>query len=417
MAGPIRIGIVGCGRILPAHLRGLRLLREAGRDDFRVTALVARRESDALMFRRRGEGPPPRPPVTDNVADALGAPHCYVSDFQPEEDARVFTSVEAMLAAGVVDAVSVTASLPVHHTVGLAALEAGAHLMVEKPLAITIRAGRRMLDAAERRGLTVGVMEVVRYDEVYRIARWLLDRGDLGAVQIVANVSIGTRDWSPDRVVADTPWRHRKLEAGGGASLDIGVHQAHVVRYLAGEVRSVSAVTKVFEPEREVRGGSPLAGNRYPADADDAYFAVLDMANGAAGMLSFTWAGHGEATSLPGGFTLYGTRGCLKGPILVRDDGSRDDIRDLFHREDAATRAQVFPWGITDRFGQAYGDWLDAIRAGGQPETSGVEGLRDLATAFAIPESSLAGCAVAVDDVASGVVDAYQREINAAYRW
>lgn len=417
MGEPIRIGIVGCGRILPAHLRGLRLLREAGRDDFRITALVARREDDARMFARRGEGPTPREPVTTNQADALGAPHCYVSDFQADVAAQVFTSVDDMLAAGVVDAVSVTASVAVHHTVGLQVLAAGKHLMVEKPLAITVKAGRHMLDAAETRGLTVGVMEVVRYDEAYRQIRWLIDRGDLGDVQMFANVAIGAGDWSPDRVVADTPWRHRKLEAGGGASLDIGVHQAHVVRYLVGDAQRVTALTKTFEPERVLRGTTAAAGSRHVSDTDDAYFALLDMRSGAAGMLSFTWAGHGEATALPGGFALYGTKGCLKGKTFIRDDGTRDEIGVLYGR--LATeheRGRYFPWQTLDRFGGAYGDWLDAIHTGGQPETSGREGLRDLATAYAIPESSQAGCAVTVEDVLEGAVDAYQQEINAHYR-
>lgn len=417
MTAPIRIGIVGCGRILPAHLRGMRLLREAGRDDFRVTALVARQADDALAFRRRGEGPPQRNPVTTNPNDALGAPQIYVSDFQPEESPAIFTSVDAMLASGLVDAVSITATVGVHHTLGLPVLDAGKHLMVEKPLAITVRAGQLLVDAAERNGLALGVMEVVRYDEVFRIARWLIDRGELGDVQMIASVAIGTGDWSPDRVVGNTPWRHRKVEAGGGASLDIGVHLAHDVRYLAGEVRAVSALTRIFEPEREVRGDVPLNGTRHRADVDDAFFALLDFESGAAGMLSFTWAGHGEPTSLPGGLTIYGTRGCLKGPLLVRDGGERVDLREHFAATaDAADVARVFPWGIRERFGQAFADWLDAIHAGGQPETNGMEGLRDLATAYAIPEASLAGRPVRVDDVLRGEVAAYQQEINAYYR-
>src|SRR5689334_20043406 len=102
----IRIGIVGCGRILNAHLQGYLKLRERGVDTFRITALVARREEDALMFRRRGEGPTPRPPVLDpSTGDPLAAPHTYVSDFQDDVDVRVYTDYRQMLADGVVDAV------------------------------------------------------------------------------------------------------------------------------------------------------------------------------------------------------------------------------------------------------------------------------------------------------------------------
>ena len=416
MASRIRIGIVGAGRILPAHLRGYRLLREAGVDDFRITALVARRPEDAHMFRRRGEGPTPRPPVSKNPGDALAAPHLYISDFQPEEDAEVYPSVEAMLAAGVVDAVDITATLGVHHTIGRTCLEAGRHLMVEKPLAVTVRAARRLVEAAGQRGLTLAVAETVRYQEGVRLARWLIERGELGRAQMVAAVSIGTAEWSPDRVVADTPWRHRIVEAGGGASIDIGVHLAHRLRYLVGEVERMTAVARVFEPQRVLRDAAGNALARITADADDAFFALPEFAGGAVGTISFTWAGHGEATGLPEGMAIYGERGCLKGTTLVRDGGTRVEATDLFAREaDAATRERLFPLGLTDPFALAYLDWLRAMRSGEQVETSGAEGLRDLATAFSIMESATAGGPVRVADVLEGRVDAYQRPIDAHY--
>ncbi len=416
MAEPLRIGIVGCGRILPAHLRGYRLLREAGVDDFRLTALVARRAEDAYRFRRRGEGPPPRPPVSRNSADPLAAPHLYVSDVQPEVDAEVFPSVEAMLAAGAVDAVAVTASLPAHHTAGLACLRAGVHLLVEKPLAVTVRAAQALVEAAGSRGLTLGVMENVRYQPPTRMARWLIERGELGRVQMAAAVSIGTAEWSPDRIVADTPWRHRRLEAGGGAALDIGVHLAHRLRYLVGEVRSVAAVARVFEPVRRRRDDAGGVVETVEADADDAFFALPEFEGGAVGTIAVTWAGHGEPTALPDGLSLYGTRGCLKGARLVLDDGTRVTVAERFEQLAAADEAaRLLPFGLTDSFALGLLDWLRAIRSGTQPEASGDEGLRDLATAYAILESAQAGGPVRVADVLSSVVDAYQRPIDRHY--
>lgn len=416
MSDRIRIGIVGCGRILPAHLQGYRLLREAGLDDFRITALVARREEDAHMFRKRGEGPSPREPVSKNPADPLATPHHYVSDFQPEEEAQVYPSVEAMLDAGVVDAVDITATLPVHHTAGLACLEAGKHALIQKPLAVTVRAGNLLVDAAERHNLTLGVTENVRYRPQTRLAHWLIERGDIGNPQMVAAVSVGTAEWSPDRVVADTPWRHHRLTAAGGASIDIGAHLAHRLRYLVGEIRTITAVTRVFEPERKRLDAMGVVVERVTADADDAFFALPEFENGAVGTVSFTWAGHGEPTGLPEGMAIYGDRGCLKGTTLVSDDGRRREAQQVFEQEaDDEIHSRFFPYGLTDSFALCLLDWLEAIRAGRQPETSGREGIRDLATALAIGESATARGPVTVTDVLQGKVGAYQQPIDEHY--
>lgn len=416
MSKPVRIGVIGCGRILPAHFRGLQRLREAGYDGFRVTGLVARNPEDAQRFRKRGEGPSPRPPVSRDPNDSLAASHTYVSDWQPEEDATTFDSIEEMLAGDHVDAVTITTSLPIHHSVALQAIAAGKHVMVEKPLAVSIRAGRLMVDAAEQNGLTLGVMEMVRYQPATRRNRWLIDRGELGDIQMVAAVSLGTGEWSPDRVVADTPWRHDRLTAGGGASIDIGVHLAHRLRYLVGEIETMTAVARVFEPVRIVRDADGNVFGSVQADADDAFFALPEFVDGATGTISFTWAGHGEPTGLPGGLTLYGTRGCLKGTTFVSDDGSHEEVADIFAQE--ATDEEIeryFPMGVTDAFGLTYLDWLNAIANGSQPETSGADALRDLATAFAIMESATARRPVAVEDVLAGTVNAYQQPIDAHY--
>src|SRR5688572_6101069 len=91
----INIGIVGCGRILAAHLKGFRLLREAGFDDFRITALCARQDADAWGYVKRGT--PQRPAVSTIPGDPLAVAGEYLSDFQDTSDVQVYTDFRRMI--------------------------------------------------------------------------------------------------------------------------------------------------------------------------------------------------------------------------------------------------------------------------------------------------------------------------------
>jgi predicted dehydrogenase len=414
----IRIAILGCGRILNAHLQGFAQLRERGIDTFRVTALVSRQEADAWMFHTRGQGPPPRPPVLDpSTGDPLAAPHTYVSDFQNDIEVRVFTDWRRLLDAGLADAVLDTTPVYLHHQIGLSALAAGLHLLTQKPLAVSVRAAHRLVEAARRRRLCLGVFENARYRSLVRAARWAFDSGLLGQRQMAVLGSVGGL-WSPNRIVADTPWRHDKLRAGGGGSIDIGVHQMDVLRYVKGEVHSVQALVRTFEPERVWRDSAGQVVQQARASVDDTYFAGVRLVNEAIGQLLWSWAGHGEALVLPGAPAFYGSRGCIKAGQLILDDGTRQPLVERFQRElDTAGRERFYPLGLSSEYAILQYEWLRGIAAGhGQgPETDGAEGLRDLAAAFGILESAAAGRAVTLDEVLDGRVDAWQREIDAHY--
>lgn len=416
MGQPIRIGIVGCGRIVPAHLRGYATLRTAGYDNFRITALYSRKREDADMFRMRGEGPTPRPPVSTSPSDPLSAPHMYVSDFQTDVDAVVFDDFDELLNSDHVDALDIPASVFTHHDYTVKAATAGKHVLVQKPLAVSVAAGRLMVDAARRNGVTLGVTENVRYAESSRLARWAIARGEIGAVQTVASVAIGSREWSPDKVVADTPWRHSRVLAGGGATLDIGVHLFHRIRYVCGEVRRVSALVRTIEPVRFRRDNAGHVIEEIHPDADDAFMATFELGNGAIGTAAFTWAGHGEPTGLPEGLVIYGSKGCIKGDTLYRDGQDPVGLRELFNRQaDDAERERWLPLGLTDTFAAGFYDFLRAVEARRQPEASGDEGLRDLASAFSLIESSFLGQSVAMDEVLTGEVRTAQRDIDTHY--
>ena len=153
----IRIGIVGCGRILAAHLQGYRLLREAGIDNFRITALCARREEDAQMYVTRGQGPAQRPAVSNIPGDPLAIDDEYLSDFQDDVEVQVYKDYEKMIAEAPLDAVNDFTLHTLHHQIAHTAFRHGKHLLTQKPLAVSIEAARRMCDEAEAKGLTFGV--------------------------------------------------------------------------------------------------------------------------------------------------------------------------------------------------------------------------------------------------------------------
>jgi len=414
----IRIGIVGCGRILNAHLQGFQQLRAKGIDSFRITALVARQEADAWMFHTRGRGPTPRLPAPGlPPTEPLAAPHTYVNDFQNDAEVRVYTDYRRMIDERVADAVLDTTPVFLHHQVGLAALDAGLHLLTQKPLAVTVRAARAMVEKARERGLSLGTFENVRYQDKNRALRWAFDSGLLGQRQMAVLGSVGGI-WSPNRVVAETPWRHDKLFAGGGGSIDIGVHQMHLLRHVLGEVLSVQALVRTFEPERFWKDAAGQVVKRAPANVDDTYFAGVSCVGDAIGQLLWSWAGHGDALVIPGAPAFYGSHGCVQAGQLILDDGFRTPLLERFEQTiDPASRHRFFPLGLRDPSAILQLDWLRGIEAGGKdPETSGEEGLHDLAAAYAILESGLAKRVVTLKDVLSGTVDSYQRPIDEHYR-
>ncbi len=411
----IRIGIVGCGRILNAHLQGYLRLREAGVDSFRITALCARNPADAQMFHTRGVGPAPRPPVVDPASgDPLAAPHTYVSDLHTDVEVGIYTDYRDMIASGSVDAVNDFTTLALHHQVGAEALSAGMHLLTQKPLAITVRAAQGLLALAQSSNRTFGVFENVRQMEVVRAQHWAVATGLIGVPQFASMGVLGGL-WSPNKIVAETPWRHDKMRAGGGGSIDIGVHQMDWLRYVMGEVESVSAMTGIYAPERThvYEHGEHVT---IIADVDDTYMATVRFVNQAMAQVSWSWAGIPQSVMTEGMPVFVGSEGMIRNDRIVSRSGHESSLLAVFHAHmTEAQRTHWFPLGLRDAAAISQHDWLCAIARMGQPETSAEEGIRDLAAAYAILESQQSGRHVRVADVLSGAVSGYQDPINEHY--
>ncbi|MEZ4415069.1 MAG: Gfo/Idh/MocA family oxidoreductase [Gemmatimonadota bacterium] len=209
----IRIGILGTGAVSQvAHLPLL-----AGRDDVEVVAVS---DTDSLKARE--------------VASRF-------------EIGQVLDDADLIGDDGI-DAVVVATPNHVHEAQALAALNAGKHVLVERPIALTAAGAQRLIDAAKAndRALMVGLSH--RYRPDVTALRSFVAGGELGPVYSVSGSVLNRKV-----ALARTPWRQRRAEAGGGALMDLGVQLLDLCLWLVGypEVARVTAVTLTGDYEVE----------------------------------------------------------------------------------------------------------------------------------------------------------------------
>ncbi len=361
---------------------------------------------------------------------------------------RVYTDFRRMLdQERSLDAVEVVTDTRMHHKFAVEALRAGKHVMTEKPMGLTMRACHIMADAARDAGKVLSVAENFRRDPMNRLAKALLDGGAIGTPWFALDIAVS----GSQGVMHGTEWRAHK-SAAGGVVMDAGVHNADLLLYLMGDVDTVFAETGVVRASREVKSMSAMNANlaqfyahreeaeARPAgavdqDAVDTAFAVLRFKSGAMGQLTMTDSSLGWRL---GAETVQGSEGTLvrspsrsgKGPEVRRPDGSvlsGDSLLALVPdwELDAKTAAlwggkrmasYDMPWEEIDRkvIAIEYQDFVEAVEQGREPEVGPEAGMAALGLLYAVLESGHARASVRLDDVLSGNVAAYQREINEA---
>ena len=382
------------------HIRGLGRLRQVNRLRFDLAGIC-----DLL--------PESAQRAADLAEEQLG--------YRP----AIYPTFEAMQkGVGQLDAILITTSPAMHVDLGVTALQAGVNVMVEKPIALTVRQGQRLAQAAAQTGKRLAVAENYRRDPINRLARALLDSGILGRVFLAVQSSSGAGE-----SVIITPWRH--LRRSCGIVIDMGVHYADILEYLLGPVDCLSGMNAVVDHER--RGND---GKLYPADAEDLSAGVARFQNGAIANWLLSMAGRGT-----GHFSrvIYGTGGSLTIPgdrtghslqLTLRRDGKDVPIpvEELLalvpdFTLDPATAAlfggerltsYTLPWTDIDAglLAIEHDDFASAILNDRPPEVRGEEGLRALAMAYGFLESERLGRTVRMDELLNGKVSAYQDELE-----
>jgi predicted dehydrogenase len=205
---------------------------------------------------------------------------------------ELVTDYKTLLARDDIHVVSIALPNYLHAPVGLEALQAGKHVMVDKPIATNAGDAAKLVDEASKRGLLLMVGQNNRMTPQVQTAKQLITRGDLGEVYH-AKTAILRRSGIP-RIGS---WFTQTKFAGGGAIYDIGVHALDRALYLMGEFEaaSVSGQTYAKFGPRGLGDGSWGKGEvdpNKPFDVDDLSIALIKLKSGRTVLLEASWAGH-----------------------------------------------------------------------------------------------------------------------------
>lgn len=213
-------GLIGLGMIYRAHLEGYRSAR---------AHVVAVCDTD--------------PSLAGREADAVGA--------------TAYTDYRALLDDPLVAAVDITLPHNLHYQVAREALEAGKHVIVEKPLALTSADCLSLIQLAERQRVILTVAENTPFVKAYQEVGRILRGGDLGAVRSVRAFIYGSE---VARLRNRSLWKGRRDGSGGGALIDAGVHSFYLFKWLFGSIDSIVGHTFKLVEEAEVEDQALVAG-------------------------------------------------------------------------------------------------------------------------------------------------------------
>jgi predicted dehydrogenase len=184
------------------------------------------------------------------------------------------------------------------------AAKAGKHVFCEKPLARTGAEARTMLDAAVKAGVKHQTAFNYRFVPAVRQAWDLMRSGKLGRLYHFRAWYL--QEWIMPHYNTPMIWRTDKKRAGSGALGDLGSHVLDLARFLMGEVKSVSALTRTFISQRPLPDGKGTG----TVDVDDAFVSILEFANGGIGTLEASRFAAGHKNNAF--FEINGEKGSIR---------------------------------------------------------------------------------------------------------
>jgi predicted dehydrogenase len=325
-SAPFRIGLIGSGITGQLRARAVRQIAHA-----RLVALAGADPKEAEAIHREHPG------------------------------LRILADGESLAREDEIDGAVITTAAATHQPLALACLRAGKHVLCEKPLAVTIEACQRLIDAARvaQRCLATGFF--LRHSPAARLARQLVDSGTIGRVNHVRvfHGHSGTEYFGPN-------WKVDVKQTGGGCLMDGGNHLIDMLRWFLGDVSEI--VGFATESVWRQRG------------CEDNGFLLMRTADGRVGQVHASWS---EWRGYRYSVDVYGTDGYVRfgySPLwLVHATGKRGERmkvrRHIFPAFQVIERLRGWQWSVAKMQEADLRDWIEAAASGSEAPASGRDGL------------------------------------------
>jgi predicted dehydrogenase len=346
----IKAAVIGASFAKAAYLPALKSI-----DDVEIVAVASARKSSA-----------------QDAADAFGVPHAY-DDWQE------------MLQRHQIDLVGIATPTIYHAPMVLAALDAGAHVLCEKPMAMNSDEARQMLERAQALGRVHAIGHELRFNPNRRKIRQLIADGVIGEVRHANIVSISGAWGDPASRPAGDWW---SLESMGGGRLGAnGSHQLDLVRYWLGDIGAISGQIATMVPNRVDKN----TGEEWVATADDQASFLAEMESGALASVFMS----GAARHATGNQSqIFGSLGTIK--LVDADEKlmlalAGEDYQDVSETDPNASLPGINKgiWNVS--VVGMMNEIVAAIREGRQTQTAAtfVDGLKCQIAMDAIRQSSV----------------------------
>lgn len=325
----MRFAVIGCGRIAPKHAESIVALEEA--------ELVA---------------------VCDVVPEKAQA-------FADKYGAKPYTSYQEMLEKEDIDVVTIATESDLHAPIGIYAAKAGKHVMVEKPMAMTLESADELIRTCYEAGVKLAVIHQNRFNKSIKLMREALEEGRFGKL----THGQATVRWNRnDEYYSQAPWRGTKLQ-DGGVLMNQSIHNIDLLQWTFGPVESVFGYTRTAMRKIEM---------------EDVGVAVIKFKNGALGVIeaaSTIYPKNIEET-----LNVFGETGSvIIGGIAVNRvetwefPNSEEEKKEIFAGQESDP-PNVYGFGHRE----VIKDMIDSIREDRTPAIPGEEGRKALEIILAI---------------------------------